>query len=105
MPQVMNPSPGIFANDWYAPPAEAFPRTTNYSAYPPSVPQQTYEVPPQIPVGSYYSPSRNVWLLQDGRMIPAGNFRPLPPDKNTYSPNDVSSWRAGAPSWAKQERS
>lgn len=90
MPNPLLPTlgPASALEDWYTPEQGAYPNTTDGSAYPPNVPQAAYQAPPDIPANSQYSPSRNVWRAPDGRLIAAGDFRPLPRDRNTYDSNE-----------------
>lgn len=72
-------------HDWYVPPPMAYPHTSDSIA----LPQSLFVPPPEVPQGSLYSPSRNTWLTPDGKMISAGEYRPLPPDQNTYDSHQL----------------
>lgn len=74
-------------DDWYFPDPRHYPQSSDEAAIPPS--HERMMMPwPQIPPGSAYSPRRNMWLTPDGRLLDAGQFRPMPPDANTLDPSD-----------------
>lgn len=77
MPIVATPGLGNISGDWYAPHPSQYPNWYDEK-------QNKYVAAgPAVPLNSFYSPSRNQWFTPDGKLIDAGDYRPLPPDSNT----------------------
>lgn len=74
-------------DDWYVPQGSAYPRTDNSPAM--SQEHLRQEPLPDIPPGSAFSPSRKKWRTPQGIEFDAGDYAPLPPDVNTFSPNEL----------------